>query len=185
MQQYVQNPEANKQINIIASLLAKGHSDESVVQLLKAQNVRNLAQSDGSWTTEDVKKLRIDFQLKANNRSAIEQVLLTTETQTDLPILERIEVISAETAFGMNLFRDFFAGVRDTFGGRSVATQKVLRDARRTVLFELKQEAYQLGANAVVGVDLDYSEFSGGGKSMLFVVATGTAVRITESAKPR
>lgn len=104
---------------------------------------------------------------------------ITTETVLlDYEITRRIEVVSAECAFGMNLFRDLFAGLRDIFGGRSEATQKVLRDARRKVLWELRKEALEVGANAVIGVDLDYSEFSGGGKSMLFLVANGTAVAL-------
>lgn len=78
----------------------------------------------------------------------------------------------------MNILRDFFAGVTDATGGRSGSTQGVLRDARRTAMLELRAEAFALGADAVVGVDLDYSEFSGGGKSMLFVVASGTAVKL-------
>jgi len=86
--------------------------------------------------------------------------------------------VTAECAFGMNLFRDLFAGVRDIFGGRSGATQKVLRDSRKKVLEELRIEARELGANAVIGVSLSYSEFSGQGKSMLFIVASGTAVVI-------
>ena len=71
----------------------------------------------------------------------------------------------------------------DFFGGRNKSTQGVLKDARKTVLYELKKEAHLLGANAVIGVDLDYSEFSGGGKSMLFVVASGTAVILKEETK--
>lgn len=69
------------------------------------------------------------------------------------------------------------AGIRDIAGGRSDATQKVLRDSRKTVLIlnELRKEAHSIGANAVIGVDMDYSEFSGG-KSMPFLVASGTAV---------
>lgn len=74
-----------------------------------------------------------------------------------------------------------FAGVRDVFGGRSSATQKILRDARITCLQELKNEANNLGANAVIATRLDYSEFSGGGKSMLFLVASGTAVVVEET----
>jgi uncharacterized protein YbjQ (UPF0145 family) len=77
-----------------------------------------------------------------------------------------------------NLFSDFFAGMTDFFGGRSDSTQKVLRDARRTCLYELKKEAYEGGANAVIAVKLDYSEFTGKGKSMLFLVASGTAVQV-------
>ncbi len=87
-------------------------------------------------------------------------------------------MITAECVYGMNIFKDLFSGVRDIFGGRSGAVQNTLRDARKTVLNELKKEAFQLGANAVVAIDLDYSEVSGGGKSMLFLVASGTAVMI-------
>ncbi len=110
-------------------------------------------------------------------RAAIEAVLLTTETASDLPIVERLEIVTAECAFGMNLFKDLFAGVRDIVGGRSKAVQQTMRDARRTALFELKREAWLIGANAVVGVDLDYVELSNAG-SMVMLVASGTAVRI-------
>ena len=114
-------------------------------------------------------------QLEERN---FDSIILTTEASPNLEIVERIEIITAECAFGMNLFRDFFTGVSDVFGGRSQTTQNVLKDARKTVLNELRKEAYAVGANAVVGVDLDYSEFSGKGKSMLFVIASGTAVKI-------
>lgn len=92
-----------------------------------------------------------------------------------------IDIVTAECVFGMNLFRDFFAGLSDITGGRSESTQKVLREARRTCLTELRREAHRIGANAVIAVDLDYSEFSGQGKSMLFLVASGTAVEIAVS----
>ena len=106
-------------------------------------------------------------------------LILTTENgMAEYRVVERIEVITAECVFGMNLFKDFFAGIRDIFGGRSSSSQKVLRDARRTCLTELSREALIAGANAVIGVDLDYNEISGDGKSMLFVVASGTAVRV-------
>lgn len=108
---------------------------------------------------------------------AIEAILLTTETAPNLPITERIEIVTAECAFGMNIFKDLFAGVRDIVGGRSEAVQKTLRDSRRTALYELKKEAHRVGANAVVGVDLDYVELSGAG-GMVLLVASGTAVRI-------
>jgi uncharacterized protein YbjQ (UPF0145 family) len=105
-------------------------------------------------------------------------LVLTTETVlSGYAISERLEIITAECVFGMNIFRDMFAGVRDFFGGRSKASQKVLRDARRTCLAELRREALMVGADAVIAVDLDYSEISGDGKSMLLVVASGTAVR--------
>ena len=87
---------------------------------------------------------------------AIHAVVLTTETAPNLNITKRIEIVTAECAFGMNIFKDLFAGVRDIVGGRSEAVQKTMRDSRKTALYELKKEAYEVGANAVVGVDLDY-----------------------------
>ena len=109
--------------------------------------------------------------------SEIEAIVLTTETSPNLNITKRIEIVTAEVAFGMNIFKDLFAGVRDIVGGRSEAVQKTMRDARRTALYELKKEAHAVGANAVVAVDLDYVELSAAG-SMVMLVASGTAVVI-------
>ena len=82
--------------------------------------------------------------------------MLTTETVPNLNITKRIEIVTAECAFGMNIVKDLFAGIREIVGGRSEAVQKSMRDSRKTALYELKKEAYAVGANAVVGVDLDY-----------------------------
>jgi len=107
------------------------------------------------------------------------ELIVTTETTLDgYEVTQRIDVITAECVFGMNIFRDMFAGIRDILGGRSSASQKVLRDARRTCLTELRREALIVGANAVIAVDLDYSEISGDGKSMLLVVTSGTACQV-------
>jgi uncharacterized protein YbjQ (UPF0145 family) len=108
-------------------------------------------------------------------RASIEAVILTTESTPSIEIIKRIEIVTAECAFGMNLFKDLFAGVRDIVGGRSEAVQKTMRDARRTALYELKSEAYEVGANAVVGVSLNYVELSSTG-NMVMLVASGTAV---------
>ena len=118
---------------------------------------------------------------------AINKVKLsTTPEYPNLKIDNVMGVITSECVFGMNLFRDMFAAVRDAVGGRSSASQKVLRDAKTTCLYELKREAHELGADGVIGIDLDYSEISGGGKSMLFLVASGTAVKFKkESAQDR
>ena len=123
------------------------------------------------------------LKLKEKESEEISSVILTTESNSNFQIIKRFEIITAECAFGMNIFKDFFAGMSDFFGGRNKSTQGVLKDARKTVLYELKKEAHLLGANAVIGVDLDYSEFSGGGKSMLFVVASGTAVILKEETE--
>jgi uncharacterized protein YbjQ (UPF0145 family) len=109
-------------------------------------------------------------------------LIVTTESNlSGYTVDERIEVISAECVFGMNIFKDFFAGVRDIFGGRSKSSQKVLRDARHTCLTELRREALIVGGNAIIAVDLDYNEISGDGKSMLFLVASGTACQVTKN----
>lgn len=109
----------------------------------------------------------------------IEAVVLTTEAYPQgLTITRRIEVVTAECAFGMNIFKDLFAGVRDIVGGRSEAVQKTMRDSRRVALYELKKEAHAVGANAVVGVDLDYVELNAG--VMVLLVASGTAVTLED-----
>ena len=116
------------------------------------------------------------FDVSLNNNQNI--LITTAQSLENYKVTETIDIITSECVFGMNVFRDFFAGLTDFFGGRSKASQKVLRDARKTCLSELKREADNIGANAVIAVDLDYSEISGGGKSMLFLVASGTAVKV-------
>lgn len=118
-------------------------------------------------------------QVRQDRLEAVESVMLTTETSLDLKILKRIEVISAEVAFGMSIFKDLFVDVRNIVGGRSKTVQDTMREARRTALYELKREAHEIGANAVVGVDLDYVELSAH-STMVMLVATGTAVVIEE-----
>ena len=87
-------------------------------------------------------------------------------------------LVAAEAVMGTNLFRDFFAKVRDVVGGRSGSFQNALADARELVLHEMSQQAEEAGCNAVIGVDLDYGQISGGDKTMLVVAAQGTAVFI-------
>ena len=132
-------------------------------------------------------KLDEDFEregaLKKEKDAEISNIILTTESAPNLNITRRIEIVTAEVAYGMNMFKDLFAAVRDIVGGRSEAVQKTMRDARRTALFELKREAHAVGANAVVGVDLDYVELSAAG-SMVMLVASGTAVIISDTKLP-
>ena len=126
---------------------------------------------------------REDLAQKNEVEDAINAVKLsTTPEYPNLKIDNVMGVITSECVFGMNLFRDMFAAVRDAVGGRSSASQKVLRDAKTTCLYELKREAHELGADGVIGIDLDYSEISGGGKSMLFLVASGTAVKFKKES---
>ncbi|MGH7544967.1 MAG: heavy metal-binding domain-containing protein [Gemmatimonadota bacterium] len=87
-------------------------------------------------------------------------------------------IVSGEAILGANIFRDFFAGIRDIVGGRSAAYEKELRAAKEIAIGEMTAQAESLGANAVVGVDLDYEtiQVSQAG-NMLMVSASGTAVR--------
>lgn len=110
--------------------------------------------------------------------TAASRILLTTETAHNLPVAERLDIVTAEVVIGLHLFKDIATIFRDGFGGRSKFMQEGLREARKTALDELRLEAHALGADAVVGVGLDYSEIGGGGKNMLFLVASGTAVKL-------
>ena len=136
-------------------------------------------QDNHGKSKEDLEVIKTQVAADTQKEAAINSITLTTETAPNLKIIKRIEIVTAECAFGMNIFKDLFAGVRDIVGGRSEAVQKTMRDSRKTVLYELKKEAYEVGANAVVGVDLDYVEMSSVG-SMVMLVASGTAVVIEE-----
>jgi uncharacterized protein YbjQ (UPF0145 family) len=84
-------------------------------------------------------------------------------------------IVSGETIIGANVFRDFFASITDIVGGRSKSYESVLKEAKEIAIREMQEKATDLGANAVVGVDLDYETI---GKGMLMVVASGTAVSL-------
>ena len=101
--------------------------------------------------------------------------LSTTPTLEGNPIRQYLGVVTAESIVGANFVKDFMANVRDFFGGRSGAYEGVLIEAREIVLKELEERASRMGANAVVGISLDY-EAVGASGSMLMVVASGNAV---------
>ncbi len=104
-------------------------------------------------------------------------LVTTTHNVEGKRIVEYMGLVAGEAILGANLFRDLFASIRDIVGGRSGSYEKVLNDARKTAISELTDKAEQLGANAVIGVDLDY-ETVGTNGSMLMVTAAGTTVRI-------
>ncbi|MDH6313739.1 uncharacterized protein YbjQ (UPF0145 family) [Parabacteroides sp. PFB2-10] len=103
-------------------------------------------------------------------------LLTTTNTLDGKEIIEYFGIVSGETIIGANIVKDFFAGITDIVGGRSGAYEKVLKQAKDAALQEMSDQAARLGANAVIGIDLDY-ETVGSGNSMLMVTAAGTAVR--------
>jgi uncharacterized protein YbjQ (UPF0145 family) len=104
-------------------------------------------------------------------------ILSTTPTIEGRPILEYKGVVTGETIIGANMFKDFFASIRDIVGGRAGSYEKVLRQAKDTAMQEMISRASQLGANAIVGIDIDY-ETIGQNNSMMMVAVSGTAVSI-------
>ena len=104
-------------------------------------------------------------------------ILSTTPTIEGHPIREYKGVVTGETIIGANMFKDIFAGIRDIVGGRAGSYEKVLREAKDTSLNEMMVRANAMGANAIVGIDIDY-ETVGSGGSMLMVATSGTAVVI-------
>ncbi len=104
-------------------------------------------------------------------------IISTTPTLEGRPVREYLGIATGEVIVGANIFKDLFAGIRDIVGGRAGAYESTLRSARLQAFAELEEDARRLGADAVVGVDIDY-EVVGQGGSMLMVSVSGTAVRL-------
>ena len=104
-------------------------------------------------------------------------LVTTTDGFEGRRIVEYKGLVGGDAILGANMFRDFFAGIRDILGGRSGSYEKVLRKAKNEAIDDMMEQARELGANAVVGIDLDYEtiQIQDGG-SMLMVSASGTAV---------
>lgn len=105
----------------------------------------------------------------------VAMLLTTTNTIEGKPVEGYLGLVSGEAILGANIFRDFFAGIRDIVGGRSASYENELRKAKEIALQEMTEQATRLGANAIIGIDLDYETV---GNSMLMVSASGTAVRL-------
>lgn len=104
-------------------------------------------------------------------------LITTTPTIEGRPIQDYRGIVSGEVIIGANVFKDFMAGLRDFFGGRSGSYEKVLIEAKEAALKEMTDRAEAMRANAVVGVDIDYETLGQGG-SMIMVACSGTAVVI-------
>ena len=102
-------------------------------------------------------------------------ILTTTPNIEGRRIVEYRGIVTGETIIGANVIKDFMANIHDFFGGRSNAYEQVLRDAKDTSIQEMVERAEEVGANAIVGIDLDY-ETVGQSGSMLMVTCSGTAV---------
>ena len=104
-------------------------------------------------------------------------IITTTDHVEGKRVTAFLGIVSGEAVVGTNIFRDLMAGIRDIVGGRAGGYEQELRQAKEAAISEMRDEARRLGADAVVGVDLDYEHLGGGSKSMLMVTANGTAVR--------
>lgn len=104
-------------------------------------------------------------------------IITTTNTIEGRPVKEYLGLVNGEVINGINFIKDFAAGLTNFFGGRSVSYENELIDARTRAVEEMKAVAAKMGADAVIGVDIDF-EVLGADGSMLMVVATGTAVRL-------
>ncbi len=104
-------------------------------------------------------------------------LLSTTSTIQNKEVLEYSGVVFGETIIGANIFKDFFAGIRDIVGGRAGSYERVLAEARTTAISEMMDKAKELGANGIIGIDIDYETIGANG-SMIMVSASGTAVKV-------
>jgi uncharacterized protein YbjQ (UPF0145 family) len=104
-------------------------------------------------------------------------IISTTSTLQGYNIDQYLGLVSGETIIGANIFKDFFASITDIVGGRSSAYEQVLREAKATAMAEMEMQARHFGANAIIGIDLDYETIREG---MLMVTVSGTAVKTTK-----
>jgi uncharacterized protein YbjQ (UPF0145 family) len=145
---------------------------------MNPRNVCRMCQPNpfGNGATEEIDET--EAALKARQLKAGNITVTTGFTTAAGPITEEIDVITSECVYGINVFKDMPGDVRDIVGGRASAQQKVLRYLRQTCLDELRMNAAEIDADAVIGVDLDYCEISGANGGLLMLVASGTAVRL-------
>ena len=161
---------------------AASRAVQHVARLSDAEVITELRKGRASWTAEAWWALERAFAVRGLRFPPWDDPeLVLCTTAPDLAgyrITQTIDVISAEAVLGVGFLREFVATLSDEYGGRSHVIESKLADGKRAVMDELRAQARALRADAVIGVDLDYSEFSGQGKSMLFLVATGTAVQV-------
>ena len=102
-------------------------------------------------------------------------IMTTTHTIEGRDVSKYFGVVTGEAILGANIFKDIFAGNRDIVGGRSASYERELQEARRLAFTEMEEKARRVGANAIIGIDIDYETIGANG-SMLMVSVSGTAV---------
>ncbi len=122
------------------------------------------------------KEIEVQKNKKEENKK-INTILVTTELSIDMPIEKRLDIISSECVFGINIVKDFFSGIRDIVGGNVGALEKSLKDAKTKIIFDLKKQAYKSGADAVIAIKIDHT-YNG---NILSVFATGTTIKLKKN----
>ena len=141
----------------------------------KNLNITDLQNAIDIALAKSHKRLALNVKPKKLRTKSKSKIMVTTETYLHGMSYERLDVITAECSYGMNIFKDLFAGIRDVVGGRSKSVQKIVRESKDIVIDELKQQAVEAGADAIIGIDLDYTEF--GHIGMFLVIGSGTLVK--------
>ena len=127
------------------------------------------------------RRLTAAEEIEAINQKAKFIVVTTSHQVSGRDAYEELGLVAAEVGFGLNIFKDIANSWRDTFGGRSDTIQNALRDGREEALLQLKRDAFERGADAVISTRIEYNQVStngGTGGSILFVAAYGTAVKL-------
>jgi len=151
---------------------------DMAARLSDAELIRELQNDRGALQPEAWRALEEEQRRRRKPRRA---PILTTLPDVGRPLRRVLGIVGAEYVMGVNLFQEFLAGVRDVVGGRSETMQRAMAQARETLLRELEVKASQLHADGVLGVAFTLSEWSGQQKSMLILLASGTAVDFSDS----
>lgn len=144
------------------------------------QTIAKMAATIDREVAEGVPLSPVDERILAMRERLIEDVMLTTETDPNLRITKRIEILTAQSVFNITNFKDLTAGALKPLKGSSNKLDKQLEELRAESLRGLRRKAFDVGANAVVGVHLDLSTMSIGQISMMMMMASGTSVLIEE-----
>jgi uncharacterized protein YbjQ (UPF0145 family) len=152
--------------------------DESLIVVLRGDEAVAVTAKPGPLgiSTEEVPLTK--DEATALYRAALARLpITTTETLPGARVLEVLDVVTAENALNVTVFSDFLMGITEVAAGRNATMQAAIRKARSACLTELREEALLLGGNAVIGVSVQYVQFTGGSKSIILMAASGTAAR--------
>jgi uncharacterized protein YbjQ (UPF0145 family) len=140
-----------------------------MMQLFCASNLLLFRETERSFVMGD--------RHRTHSKNRYDMIVTTTNSIEGRAVSSYLGVISSEVIIGANIFKDILGGLRDVFGGRSGTYERVMEEAKENAIRELQDKARAMGADAILGVDLDFETIGGGG-TMLMVSASGTAVRL-------